>query len=106
MHLLRRNEIASIHDQCLNKHAGNPRGDIQTADKSANGSEHSVHGHGQRPEEQQADEELGRRSREVGHKVDHNVEDRDLDEDERDVDDGLGDGVGCWPVELEAFVLE
>ena len=106
MHFRRWDEVASVHNQCLDSHTGDLRGSIQTTRQGSNRSEKGVHGHGDDEQKQQADEELRGCSGKVRHKVYCNIKQEHLDEDKRNVDDRLGDGEGGWAVELETFVFE
>jgi hypothetical protein len=106
MHRGRRDEVARIDNENLDSHTGEPSSHIKRLAPGGDGTEEGVRDHGDEPENQRGDEELGRRACKVGHEVDDDVEEDDLDEDERHVHDSLGDGISGGTIEGEGFVLE
>lgn len=72
--LIGRDQIARIDHQSLNSHTSNPRSNIQIPRQRTNGPEEGIHCHRQKPQDQDADEELRCRALEIRHEVDDDVE--------------------------------
>lgn len=106
MHLGWRDKIARIHNQSLNRDASDPSSNIQRTYESADGSEECVHRHGDDPQEQQRNEELRCGSLQIGHEVYDNIENEHLYQDQRNIDDCLGNCIRSRSIEGEAFVLQ
>ncbi|KAI6774916.1 hypothetical protein HG530_001674 [Fusarium avenaceum] len=67
------------------------------------GAEEGVRHHGHQPKNEVGDEELRRRASKVGHEVDEDVEDDDLDKHKRHIHHRLRDGERRGAVEREGF---
>jgi hypothetical protein len=106
MHFRRWDEVAGVDDERLYSHTSDSRSNVQRPNERADSTEEGVHGHCDDPQEEQGDEELRGGALQVGHEINHDVEDEDLDKHQRDVDDGLGDCVGRWPIEGETLMFQ